>query len=350
MDRLRLFAAVFGNLSDGAIVSDKRFRILYINPAAQTMMRLGEKDRRDMSICELLSITLYTPTIGRCGTTCPLLSASGKGDAASHQLEGLRVRCMRMPFGLTRGEEDLHLTLLEDNRAEVEFRRQQEDWRSMVTHDLRTPLSAMLGTFHLLKDRPAGAPVRASERNLIDISLASGRRMLDLLNLYLDISKLDAGMMPVRLRSIRLAETLRRCAEEQAALAAAHKVAVRMDVPDSYKVRADGDLLARVAQNLINNAIRYAGEGRRLSVSASKVSKGRVSVSLRDDGPGIARKDLAHLFDRFYQAEARRSGTTQGTGLGLTFCRQALEAMGGRIYVVSEPGSGSEFTFQLPSA
>ncbi|MBI5202029.1 MAG: PAS domain-containing sensor histidine kinase [Elusimicrobia bacterium] len=336
------WTALFEEISDGVCISDSEFRILYLNEAARKIMRLDERPRGEMTVCELVTVTLPSAQIGRCTSSCPLLRSANAGSAATTQLPGVRVRCLAAPEGMGQ----FHLTLLEDNRTEEDLRRHQEDWRNMVAHDLRTPLTPVLATLAILLENPAVGP---QDRRLVELAIGSAKRMLDLLSLYLDVARLSAGLMPVAPAPLALAPLLEAAADGHAAVARRKRLAFTWTAPDGLRAAADPALLPRVLDNLVSNAVKFTPEGGSIEMTA-EASGSTVRVSIRDSGPGIAPDGLARIFDRFYQAEARRNGRTQGTGLGLAFCREAVEAMGGRIHAYSEPGRGSEFAVVLPAA
>ena len=174
--------------------------------------------------------------------------------------------------------------------------------------------------------------------------------MMELIDLYLDVAKLDAGQMAVESARLNLATVAHKCMEEQASLAAERRIDVSLDIPLVLTVEADDRLLSRVIQNVLNNALKFSPEGGRITISAAPGAREQVDVSIRDTGPGIDPEDLLRLFDRYHQAETRRAGRRPGTGLGLAFCREALEAMHGGISVESRLGSGSVFILHLTSA
>jgi signal transduction histidine kinase len=262
----------------------------------------------------------------------------------------LRVHCQLLTTPLFDSWSfDKLLTTLEDIGPERELERHKEDWRNMIAHDLRSPMTNVLGTLQLLEESPARAAMSADEGKLLAASIRSSRRLLALLNLYLDIAKLDAGLMRVRAEPVALPELAAACADEQQMAAAEKRITVALAVPPGLRARADADLLFRVLQNLLANALKYAPPGGRVEVRGRR-DGAAVELSVRDDGPGIAPEDQDRLFDRFFQAEARRGGKIQGTGLGLTFCREALKVMKGTIGVSSEVGQGSAFLVRLPAA
>jgi signal transduction histidine kinase len=226
--------------------------------------------------------------------------------------------------------------------------KEREDWRSMIAHDLRGPLCSIYGVLETMRHRidRGGPPER--DREMISIGLRNCLRMTALLDLYLDVSKFDAGRMPVEIEKLDFSSIARRCAEEQSLLARERRIALAVDVPDGLSVLADAELLPRVILNLLGNALKFTPEGGRVRLSARGGGNG-VELSLDDTGPGIAAEELPRLFDRYHQAKAKREGKVRGTGLGLAFCRLALTAMKGDIRVESKPGEGSRFIVRLPS-
>ena len=345
----QVLTTLFDELSDGVCLSDEDFKVFYLNPAARRMMGLAQPDLKGVTICELLAVTLPTPGLRSCIENCPLRVQRDKSLGVTQQADGLRIRCLELPHGILDARRPMILTFIEDNAAEIALQRHKEDWRHMVAHDLRSPLTVMLGTFDVLRDMPEGRPMSAAEKKLIETSSKAGARMMNLLNLYLDIAKLDAGLMPLQTEILELGPLVREAVEEQRPLAAAKRLAVSIAIPPNLLVRADAGLLYRVVSNVLNNAIKYSPGENVVSLTGLPISGGRVSLSVKDNGPGIDPIDLPHLFQRFFRA-SRRSGEVPGTGLGLTFCAQAMRSMDGRIDVVTRPGEGCDFVLQIPAA
>ncbi len=227
--------------------------------------------------------------------------------------------------------------------SEEEASKRKEEWRRMVAHDLRAPLSNISAVLQVIREVAGTRPLSAKEIELIDISIRSGKRMTELLDLFLDIAKLDEGVMPVSKKEILLSPLVQSVIEDEISLSQAKNISVNAAIDEKETVFADENLLERTLQNLLNNALKFTPRGGKISISSDK---GKISV--RDNGIGISQDGMKTLFDRFHQAQARREGLIQGNGLGLTFCRQATRAMGGEIYVHSELGKGSEFTISLP--
>lgn len=361
---------LFDELTDGICISDGDGNILYMNPAAKRMMDVPEPAKETLNTCQLLCGRLFASGSEACAAHCALRDrgsaqksvtfAGRHGPRSSFEWKNfnirrfdrwghLRVRCLKGSgrlLGL--GDEDRHFTLIEDASVEMEFSRRKEDWRLMVAHDLRSPLTNVQATLLLLQEMAAGEPLGAKEKELLAGSLRSCQRITELLDLFLDIAKLDSGVMPVDKKDAALHSLVRKAVDEQAAAAGAKKIKIEIEIGNEILVRVDPELAYRVVQNILNNAIKFTPEGGRVTLRAAPAAEGMTALSITDTGPGIAPDDLPLIFDRFYQARARREGKIQGNGLGLTFCREALGAMGGSIEVRSQPGAGSTFIVQLP--
>lgn len=358
--------ALFAGLPDGVCVSDAEGRVLYLNPAAERIFGVSPAEAAEKTLCALLCERLsVSGAFGESAGRCPLRAAAsgqksvslrgryspreseGKGGSGRSPLD-LRVSCMRMSDPLLgSGEPERYFTVLEDATAESELERHKDEWRDMIAHDLRSPLTSIYGALRVLQDLSPGETVRPDEARLTRISLGACRRMLELVNLYLDVSRLQAGLSPVGLRRLDLSGLARKCAEEQAPLAREKGIELVLDLASALEVLADPELLFRVIENLLDNALKFTPKGGRVALTGRREA-GSAFLSVRDTGPGIAQEELPRIFDPYHQARARREGRIQGTGLGLTFCREALRAMKGDIAVNSHPGSGSEFIARLP--
>ena len=240
---------------------------------------------------------------------------------------------------------------------------------AMLVHDLRTPLAAILGGL----DTMLMTPLDEFQRELTDISRRSGKRLLSLVNDLLDVSKMENGQMTLQCQSASVAALLEEACDQVAPLQGGKRVATfGHDVsvaihPDATlpSVEVDQDLISRVLINLISNASRFEPShgtvevGARILAADDESSEtqgqlrhgglnGSMLFSVRDNGPGIAPEDQDLIFEKFGQVHTQQAGRNLSTGLGLTFCRLAIEAHGGQIWVESTPGAGSTFFFTIP--
>lgn len=242
------------------------------------------------------------------------------------------------------------LLVLRDISEAKEAERLRQDLTNMIIHDLRSPLSSVMASIELLM-RGISGELNASQRHVLNIASTSSVQMLDMVNTLLDISRLEDGHMPLDLGEVRVTPLVERAADRLVSLARERNVRIESDLaPDLPLVRADPELVVRVLQNLLANAIKFSSRGARVRFHAFAQRKADVDsqpmlcIAVSDQGVGIARKDQEKIFAKFGQVGERRGGS----GLGLTFCKLAVEAHGGDIWVESTPGTGSTFFFTLP--
>ena len=241
---------------------------------------------------------------------------------------------------------------------------------AMLVHDLRTPLTTMLGSLEMLNDDSMGALEPELHKEVLTMSTQGGHRLLNLINELLDISKMEAGEMKLRLDTLKVEVAIQSAIKSVAALDTGERAKLLTEIaPDLPLVQADEEIITRVLINLIGNALKFTPrtgtvtvgvrlanpkkEGMREAINLTRESplgekSDVVLFSVRDTGEGIPKEDLGKIFDKFGQVESRKAGRKMSTGLGLTFCRLAVEAHGGHIWVESELGVGSTFLFTVP--
>ena len=221
----------------------------------------------------------------------------------------------------------------------------RDDLTHMIVHDLRTPLTSIIGSLQTVVDADFDSSL---VREFVPMSLQSAETLLEMVNTLLDISKLEQGQMKLEREPVRLTEVARDAMEQVMELARerGHELRATLD-PDCPLVSADRELLRRVLVNLLGNAIKFTPDGGRIEVT-SRCEGGEMRVCVTDNGPGIPPEYRERIFEKFGQVETRKTDRRHSTGLGLTFCRMVAEAHGGRIWVDSEVGKGSSFCLCLP--
>lgn len=231
-----------------------------------------------------------------------------------------------------------------------EARLRQEELIAFVVHDLRSPLGIILSSLEMI-DMIAEEKRGSGEiGEFVDLSLLSGRQMLILIDSLLDLARLESGKMPVQLESIAVAPFLEEVGRQLSAMARQKGVAIRTDVaPDVPSVCADRALLGRVLVNLISNAVKFSPVDGTVRLEV-RPDAGSLVICVADEGPGIPDKWQRQVFDKFEQVQARKGGVAIGSGLGLAFCRMAVEAQGGRIWLEQGREKGTVLYLSLPAA
>jgi signal transduction histidine kinase len=236
---------------------------------------------------------------------------------------------------------------IEDKSRQLETAsRHKSEFLANMSHELRTPLNAIIGFSEVLGERMFGELTEKQEEYLRDIH-ASGQHLLSLINDILDLSKIEAGRMDLELTDVYLAATLDNALTLVRERAGRRGIALNMTLDERVQeIRADERKIRQVVLNLLSNAIKFTPDGGRIDVRAVS-SGGVVEVSVSDTGVGIAPEDQAVIFEEFRQV-GTAAKKVEGTGLGLALSRKFVELHGGRIWVESQAGVGSTFTFTIP--
>jgi signal transduction histidine kinase len=218
-----------------------------------------------------------------------------------------------------------------------------------MSHELRTPLNAIIGFSETMLKFPAmydGVKLpNAYEADLQQI-YSSGRQLLTLINDILDLAKVDAGKLDIRMERVDLSPVLRNVVSTAGGLVGSKPIQLEVDIPDYLPpVWADEARVRQVLLNLYSNAAKFTDRGS-LTLMVREVEAG-VRVSLKDSGIGIKPENLDVIFEEFKQAESGNRDPRSGAGLGLAISRQLCILMGGRIWAESEYGKGSTFHFIL---
>lgn len=219
----------------------------------------------------------------------------------------------------------------------------------MLVHDLRTPLTAMIASLDILltsyRER-----MDEVQLELLEMCMNSCRHMVNQVSELLDVGKLESGALELNRESVTAEILIGNALSQVQSLARNRNIEIAEPVVDNVpEFEADAELLRRVLVNLIGNSLKFCPAGSHLAVGA-KTQQESVLFSVRDDGPGIAPENRERIFDKWGQAESSSAGRKLSSGLGLTFCRLAVEAHGGKIWVESEVGQGSDFRFTIPLA
>jgi signal transduction histidine kinase len=225
--------------------------------------------------------------------------------------------------------------------------RHKSEFLANMSHELRTPLNAILGFSEVLAERMFGEVNEKQAEYLQDI-LSSGRHLLSLINDILDLSKVEAGRLELELGRFHLPTALDNAVTLVRERATRHGITLTQAVdPGVGDVVADERKVKQILLNLLSNAVKFTPEGGRVDLTVTAAEDG-ITIAVRDTGIGIAPEDQATIFEEFRQVGRDDARKQEGTGLGLTLAKKFVELHGGRIWVQSQVGQGSTFTFTLP--
>jgi PAS domain S-box-containing protein len=233
-----------------------------------------------------------------------------------------------------------------DISARRELEQLRQDLTNMLVHDMRGPMGNLINAINTIPLVMGELPSESPIAQLVDIARRSGQQMQDLIDSMLDVSQLEQHEVPLNRTRVQVATLVRTVEDQLSSMATAKQVELRFEVQDELpEPWIDQEMIRRVLVNLMTNAIKYSPQGGQIYVIASEQDS-CIKFSVRDQGPGIPAKYQWRIFDKF--ARVQHKNGPSGVGLGLAFCRLAVEAHRGRIWVESPPDQGSTFFFTLP--
>ncbi len=357
---LSYLTAVIDHMADGLLVSDIDGIITHVNPALSAMFGMRESDLigkscRDLfgeDLAEIVQKSRHNPE--EMFTTELSLAAGRTGKAVATGIQ-------QDYFPLEGTEKGIgSVVLIRDITSEKEVDRMKTDFISTVSHELRTPLTSIKGFTEIIKkkleedilrrvpegDRKSEGAIKRVRDN-IDIILSESERLTTLIDDLLDIAKLESGKVQWKSEPILIDDIIERAHSATSALFERKGLAFRKELEDGLpEIVGDRDKLIQVVINLLSNAVKFTEHG---SVTCTaRRNDGDIMVSVIDQGVGIAEVDRQTVFEKFKQAGDTLTDKPKGTGLGLPICRQIITHHGGRIWVESEYGGGSVFSFTLP--
>jgi PAS domain S-box-containing protein len=240
--------------------------------------------------------------------------------------------------------ELLQASLLDRAR---ELDQAKTDFVSRVSHELRSPLTSMLGYLELLASEDPGQ-LTEQQRGMLEVISRNGQRLLGLIEDLLLLSRIDAGTMAVLWEPLELDALVRGVHEAFTAAISRGQLTSRLEVEPGLRMEGDARQLRQLVAHLLSNAVKFTPPGGQLSLTARQAGE-EIIVEVTDTGIGIPEAEQPRLFTRFFRAAMATQRETQGTGLGLFVVKQVAQAHGGRVTVASAPGTGSTFTVRLPA-
>ena len=247
-------------------------------------------------------------------------------------------------IGLHRGRDEIHRLAATFDRMFDRLERSfdaEKRFASDASHELRTPVAIILAECEYARQNAKTVEDYAES---IEVVERQGRRMSGIINQLLSITRMDQGTQPINRERADFSE-LAEVVTDETVRAGGKQLNVEKDIAAGISAEIDVGLMSRLVQNLVENACKYTPEGGSVRVSLRE-QDGKLCLAVADTGCGIAKRDLPHIYERFWQADSSR-GVDRGSGLGLSMVKQIAEAHGGSLSVESEPGRGSTFTFTM---
>ena len=336
-------AAILSSMIEGVAVISGDERILFSNAAFSRI--LGLDDVRQIEGRPLLEVARQSDLLAAIK-----MALSGQEQVTSEIVVGtVRPRSFAVTAAPVQASSHKGAVLVLHEITDLRrLERVRQDFVANVSHEFRTPLTAIQGFAETLLSGALEDP--ANRRRFVEIIREHATRLARLTEDLLKLSRIEAGQLKLEFRPVSVAHLIESCVETAHLKAVPRQVALNVNLPETLPpVRGDSNSLQEVLQNLLDNALQYTPAGGKIDVSAS-CSDGRVIVTVADTGIGIPQVEQERIFERFYRVDAARSREAGGTGLGLSIARHIMEAHGGRLWVESAVGEGSRFHFSIPVA
>ncbi len=334
------------SLSEAVIVVDTREKIVLMNREAETHLDIKERNAVNQPLSqyeinpELLAMVKQTLSQGnktRREITAPRLS---------YDLQRV-FSCSTVPLRDHTGQTNGAVITLNDITQEKELAQMKQDFYSMITHDLRNPLSSILGFADLIYSGDLG-DLNEEQKEVVGIIKNSGQKLLELVNDFLDYSSIEAGFLDIHKERVDLRNIIQKVPKEMAPLAQEKGHHIEVILPDEAAIAfIDVKRIERVLTNLYSNAIKYTPDGGHITLRLEERT-GEYVISVQDSGIGISGESQSFLFQRYRRVKSDKTRHILGTGLGLLISKEIVEAHGGRIGVESKPEQGSTFFFTIP--
>jgi PAS domain S-box-containing protein len=363
--------AILQGMAELLVAVDTSGRIISVNRMAEYILGKDRESLIGKSFDELLEADLPA------GGELPLRKVLSTGNAAidiSYTIVGplgkIPVLSSASPLYDNAGHLIGAVEIIRDISTLKALEREREDFVSMLSHDLKNPITAIVGSLDLVREGRLG-PINKDQREFIEAAEESCSEMVEMINSLLDIHKFEAGRMVMRFNLEKPQHLLEKMVTQYST--AAEKGEIRLSfviAPALPECNLDRTTFIRMIGNLLSNALKFTPEKGEITVSVDQVKelsplkknipKGLypaavmpetgsfLRVTVKDSGVGIPSESLGAIFDRFVQAQNRREGKSRGTGLGLAFCRKVMDAHKGFIWAESEERKGSIFTALFP--
>jgi two-component system, OmpR family, phosphate regulon sensor histidine kinase PhoR len=335
-----LSSAILGSMVEGVAVVNSSERLLFANEGFAEILELGAPPQSGSSLVETVRQTELIEAVRSVLNGAPRVEAEIVTGTLRQHFFAATVASVKA------AENSGAVIVLHDITDLRKLERVRRDFVANVSHEFKTPLTAIQGFAETLL---AGAMDDPQNRiRFLQIILDHSRRLARLTDDLLELSKMDADRVDLEVDRLSVSQFVQSCIETTQRSATEKNLRVSVNLKTSLPdIAADRRRLAEVLQNLLDNAVQYTPSGGRITVSASSEGD-EVEFTVSDTGIGIPKVDQPRIFERFYRVDAARSREVGGTGLGLSIAKHLIEAHGGRIWVESEVGQGSQFHFTVP--
>jgi two-component system, OmpR family, phosphate regulon sensor histidine kinase PhoR len=344
-------SAILRSMVEGVAVIDAEERLVFYNRAFSEILNVDPASAEGRPLIEVVRNSELVGLIRRAlhgdeGLQSDITMGITQTQSFSITAAPVKALDASASGGAPQGKPSGAVVVLHDVTELRRLERVRQDFVANVSHEFKTPLTAIQGFAETLLAGALDDP--QNNRRFLEIIRNHAIRLARLTNDLLKLARIEAGKLELEFSSVSLLELIEACTETTLLKANRKEITLEISVPPQLPpVRGDAALLRDVLQNLLDNAIQYTPARGHISVVASAGPREAV-VTVADTGIGIPLADSERIFERFYRVDAARSREAGGTGLGLSIAKHIVEAHGGKLWVESTVGQGSQFSFSLP--
>jgi two-component system, OmpR family, phosphate regulon sensor histidine kinase PhoR len=335
-DEKSKLATVLGSMADGVIMTDARSNILLANPAAGSLFNFQESQASGKPLIEVVFNHEIDQLLKKC------LASGEKGNATIDTTSGKFLRIIAVPLkteSLTGA-----LLLFQDLTELRNLQTMRREFVGNISHELRTPLAGIKAIVETLQD--GAMDDKETARDFLSKVNAEVDSLSQMVNELIELSRIETGRVKLNMTPVNLNNLVNEAIARLMPQAARKRIAILTDLPDDLpQIQADRERIQHVILNILHNAIKFTPDSGEIKVVTAADAKS-ITVQIMDTGTGIAKEDLPHIFERFFKAD--RSRSNPGSGLGLAIAKHIIIAHGGKIWLESQEGKGSTFSFSLP--
>lgn len=367
----RKMEAILQGMADLLVAVDENGAVIAINRKAEDVLGITRDKAAGRRAEELLQAGKGTdrlPCLVALESQAPCLDVEYNLKTKHNTL--MPVLSSATPLFNSAGKLIGSVEIIRDISVLKTLEEEREDFVSMLSHDLKSPITAVVGSIDLVRNGTLGQ-INQEQKEYLDAAMESCSEMVEMINTLLDVHKFEAGRMRLSYREEDPALLIQRAVNAVRPVAETGGVAISVAISKRLPhFMVDRNTFSRLMGNLLSNALKFTPQGGKIEAAAQVLSdvaplmasiqeetypcemltaRGEfLKITVRDTGAGIPQEALATIFDRFVQARSRRMGKTTGTGLGLAYCRKVMDAHGGFIWAESVLGKGSTFTLLFP--
>lgn len=340
---------ILDSIHESVIMLDSDLKIYYYNTCAAELTGVSQADVIGSHLDDVLHLQSEV-------TNIPATWDLKKKNVTDFELaladkKVLPITYSASPIKTAEGGMVGVMLIIRDVSREKELIRLRSEFVSIVSHQLRTPASAVKWYLEALIDNHRGLELNEWQQDKMHQAYQSNERMIHLINDLLNVSRLDSGRFELRSTAVNVKDLVNEILAELVHFASAHNITLSNKISDSIPlVQSDTDKLREVILNLLTNAIKYSKPGHHVVTVAAEQHDQLVHFSVHDQGIGIPEKDRAHIFEKFYRADNAIESQTEGSGLGLYIAREIVKLHGGDIWLESVEGEGTTVFFSLALA